>query len=147
MAAPKGNQYWKFADPECLGRPRNYPKPNDLWEAVKPYFMYCDANPIIKTETTTTDKGSMVKEIQYKIPYTWEGLYVFLGICDLERYKQKKEFAGIITHIGNTIRTQKLEGAAAGVFNANIIAKELGLIAKKETEHSGNIGITYIDED
>lgn len=37
---------------------------------------------------------------------------------------------------------QKFEGASVGAFNANIIARDLGLIDKKEVEHAGNINST-----
>ena len=33
------------------------------------------------------------------------------------------------------IRTQKFEGASAGLLNANIIARDLGLSDKTELEH------------
>ena len=133
MAAPKGNQFWKLADPECLGKPRNYPTPADLWNACFPYFDWVDANPIIKQSTTTTSKGTFHNEEPLQKPYTWLGLYVFLGVSHLDRYQENKEFEAIYTHIGNIIRNQKFEGATAGIFNANIISRDLGLKEQTET--------------
>jgi len=127
MAAPKGNQFWKNIPYENIGRKRNFPEPKDLWEETQKYFEECDKNPFESEETTSTDKGKYSKKTKHKIPYTWEGLYVFLLVCNLDRYREKKEFVGIITHIGNIIRNQKFSGAASGLFNANLIARELGI--------------------
>ena len=134
MSAPKGNQFWKLADPECLGRPPIFDSPTTLWTKTKDYFQECDDNPLLKIETTSSEKGNYNKTIEHKIPYTWEGLYVFLGISHLDLYKERQEFIGIITHIGNIIRNQKYTGAAAGLFNANIIARDLGL--KEHNDHT-----------
>jgi len=138
MSAPKQNQFWKMADPECLGRPRNFKSPNILWTKTKEYFQECDDNPLLRTETTTSEKGVYDKVFAHKVPYTWEGLYVYLGVESLDGYKINKDFIGIITHIGNIIRNQKFTGAAAGLFNANIIARDLGLSDKTETTLKGS---------
>lgn len=135
-AAPKGNQFWKLADPEAIGRPRTFKSTNDLWKAACDYFKECDNSPLISEETTTSDKGVFHKVIKHKVPYTWEGLYVYLGVSHLDDYKKRKEFSGILTHIGNIIRNQKFTGAAAGIFNASIIARDLGLSDKKEHDHT-----------
>lgn len=137
MGAPKGNQFWKLADPECLGRPRTFSDPATLWGKAKEYFQECDENPLLRSERTTTDKGVFDKVYTHKIPYTWEGLYVFLGICNLDRYKEKEDFVGILTHIGNIIRNQKYTGAVAGLFNANIIARDLGLKEQSDVTTNG----------
>lgn len=129
-----GNQFWKMADPECLGQPRNFPTPTDLWNKAKEYFQECDESPLTSQETTTTDKGVYDKVKQHKVPYTWQGLYVFLGVVSLKRYKEKNEYVPIITHIGNVIYNQKYTGAAAGLFNANIIARDLGLAESVKSE-------------
>ena len=46
-----------------------------------------------------------------------------------------KDFLGVIDEIEAAIYTQKLEGAADGLFNSNIIARELGLTEKTENTH------------
>ena len=133
MAAPKGNQYWKLADQSKIGKPRNFPTPNDLWAAAQTYFEWCDDNPI-KREVATGTQSNPVVLVSHTRPYTYQGLFAFLGICNLEYYKTLKEYSEIITHIDNCIYAQKFEGAAVGMFNANIIAKSLGLTEKQETK-------------
>lgn len=127
MAAPKGNQYWKMIDPDKLGRDPNFGSPIELWEACKEYFEWIDETPIVETETNTSGKSKSVKEKEHAKPYTWEGLYAYLGVCNLDRYRKKKAFVGIISHISNIIYSNKFEGASVGLFNSNIIARDLGL--------------------
>lgn len=71
--------------------------------------------------------------------YTWAGLENFLDMSDqgLSNYKTKpeyKDFFGVITRIERIMYDQKFTGAAAGFLNPNIIARDLGLADKKETE-------------
>ena len=137
MAAPKGNQFWRNIDPKNIGRNPKFETPEELWNAAVEYFQHCDDNPIETKETFTDPAKSTVKIHQLAVPYTWEGLYVFLGICNLNHYKTKEAFSTIITHIGNVIRNQKFSGAASGIFNANIIARDLGLTDKKDITSDG----------
>lgn len=68
--------------------------------------------------------------------YTWSGLYTFLDVYDLREYKtnpEYKDFSPVITRIENILRTQKFEGAAAGLLNPNIIARDLGLVDRADT--------------
>lgn len=139
MPAPKGNQYWKLIDPDNIGRDPEFSTPNDLWERCKEYFEWIDSTPIIETESTTSQgKTVTVKEKEHAKPYTWEGLYAYLGICNLDHYKKKKAFSGIISHISNIIYSNKFEGASAGLFNSNIIARDLGL--KDSKDHTSSDG-------
>lgn len=43
-----------------------------------------------------------------------------------------------------TIETQQFEGACVGAFNANIIARKLGLVDKQEVDHT-NAGKEFKD--
>jgi uncharacterized protein YkvS len=68
-------------------------------------------------------------------------LYIYLGVCNLTHYKTKEVFSSILTHIGHIIRNQKYTGAAIGIFNANLIGKDLGLMEKTE-----NTNLNYSTE-
>lgn len=127
MAFKKNNQLWRLADPAKVGRPLKWKTPEDLWEDAKGYFKYKDEEPFTSTEVTVSEKGSYSKSIHHKRAYTWQGLFVYLGVPDLKYYKEKDEFSPILTHIGNIMYEQKFEGASAGVFNSNIISRDLGL--------------------
>lgn len=131
----RGNKIWQLADPTKVGRPPIYKNPAELWSEVVGYFEWVDKNPILKTDF----KGKDASEVQYDLqrPYTWQGLYVYLGVKDIEHYKTKSEFSEIIAHISNIIYSQKFDGAAVGIFNPNIIARELGLADKKDITTDG----------
>lgn len=128
----KGNQLWRRVDPDKLGRPPRFKKPKELWEEAVQYFQHCEDNPIQTYETTSSHKGVYSKVVEHRVPYTWDGLCVYLNVCNLDHYKTKPEFSEVLTHIDKTIRNQKFSGAASGIFNANIIARDLGLVDKRE---------------
>lgn len=123
----KGNKLWQLADPFKVGRPSLFPTPEHLWNEAIKYFEFQDKTPIITTENITADKGSSTKNVEHSKPYTWEGLYIFLGVYDLDHYKTKTEFSLILKLLKDIIYNQKFEGATVGIFNSNIIARDLGL--------------------
>lgn len=147
MAAPKGNAFWKFRTRH--GRKKLFSDPKILWKEACKYFEWCDNNPLNVVEQTrgsrrkveATTKGKKLPEdtglieIPLMRAYTWDGLELYLGITSLRHYKTDKDykdFLQVITHIEKIIYTQKFTGAAAGLLNANIIARDLGLSDKQE---------------
>jgi hypothetical protein len=48
-----------------------------------------------------------------------------------------KDFLVVTARIEQIIYTQKFEGAAVGIFNANIISRDLGLIDKSDLTSKG----------
>jgi hypothetical protein len=60
MAAPKGNQFWKLRSKH--GRDKLFASPELLLESACEYFQWCDENPWLSIETTTSDKGTFTKE-------------------------------------------------------------------------------------
>lgn len=152
MAAPKGNQFWKLRSKH--GRDKLFESPGLMWEAACEYFQWCEDNPWNKVETTVKPHGTDTKTIPTERPFTMQGLCLYLD-CNTKYFnnfksslpEDEKDFNYIITRIEETVYKQKYEGAAVGAFNANIIARDLGL--KEGLEHSGEIktapikGITF----
>lgn len=157
MAAPKQNQFWKKRSTH--GRKRIFANADIMWLAAQEYFKWCDENPWYKTEQLKNpgkpfmnEKGKYivadsVVHLPNARPYTLNGLCIFLDVNthyfihfkdSIENKKGKKyqDFSTVITRIEEIIRTQKYEGAAVGAFNANIIARDLGLIDK--IDHTSN---------
>lgn len=128
MGAPKENQFWKLRSKH--GRDKIFSEPDVLWEAACEYFEWCEKNPLTEQDWVGKEGDEVTKNLMR--PFTLSGLCVFLD-CDeqtLKNYGTKevnKDFFGIYTRISQIIRTQKFEGAAVGLFNANIIARDLGL--------------------
>ena len=148
MAAPKGNTFWKLRTRH--GREKLFSDPKILWREACKYFEWCDENPLIRTEQTKGRKlkleldddgepigldDSGLTKLPVMRAYTWEGLELYLGLTSLRHYKtdpKYQDFLQVIGHIEKIIYSQKFTGAAAGLLNANIIARDLGLSDKQE---------------
>lgn len=144
MGAPLGNQFWKNRTEH--GRKKLFESPEVLWGEACKYFQWCDKNPL--NEIDYKGKDAEVVEYPRMRAYTWEGLELFLNITSLRDYKTNesyKDFSQVITRIGKIIYTQKFEGAAAGLLNHNIIARDLGLTDKQN--HSVNVIIVDMDDE
>jgi len=74
---------------------------------------------------------------------TIQALCFFIDISDnaWADYCNREDFMAITTRIKKVIYSQKLEGAAADMLNANIIAGELGLADKIAQETTGVIHV------
>ena len=137
MAAPKGNQFWKLRNKH--GRDRLFASPELLWEAACEYFEWCDKHPWTQVDYRGRELTKV--ELPTARPYTITGLCLYLD-CNVQYFtdfenrltdsNQDKGFSVVITRIRETIYTQKFEGAAVGAYNANIIARDLGLTDKRE---------------
>ncbi len=144
MAAPKGNQFWKNRSKH--GRDKLFATPELLLQAAEEFFQWCDDNPWESTETTTKSGAfseTVVKTKPTARPYTLEGflLYVKASPSWLRNFKMEqtdKDFLTVIKEIELIIYQNQLEGATVGAFNANIIARKLGLSEKTE-----NININH----
>lgn len=152
MAPPKGNQFWKLRSKH--GRDKLFASPELMWQAACEYFEWCDQNPLVKTEqlkkaAVVMDFDTLEETTMYTVdiptarPYTLHGLCHYLD-CDTSYFavfksrlseKEKADengFFKVITRVEEIIYRQKFEGAAIGAFNANIIARDLGLVEKKD---------------
>lgn len=127
----KGNQFWKNRTKH--GRDKLFSSPDVIWEEACKYFEFCDENPLISVEYN--GKDAIECEVPKMRAYTWSGLEHFLDIDSFREYKTNEtysEFSQVISRIEKIIYTQKFEGAAAGLLNANIISRDLGLSDKQE---------------
>ena len=108
-----------------------------MWEAECEYFQWCEENLLMETIVQGNKKWTLPKMRAMTI----EGLCIFLDIetKTFNNYYNNKDnryedFIPIATRVKEIIWTQKFEGAAAGFFNANIIARDLGLKDKHEND-------------
>lgn len=142
MSAPKGNKFWEQRSTH--GRETLFASPLLLWEAAKEYFEWCEENPI-------TDPRSFGGKQQIQRPFTMQGLCSYLD-CSTGYFRtfkatqdQKKDFLAIIERIEEAIYQQKFENAAIGVYNQNIIARDLGLVERSESKVEAKIDTEEID--
>lgn len=140
------NNYW--LNRKKVGRPKIIKSPKQLWGYFCDYAHHISNNPFKKQDFVRGgDLAGTIVELDTIRPFTWEGFEDFLFekdiIFNLKDYRFNKngaydEFSAIITRIGDIIYNQKFEGAAVGAFNANIIARDLGLSDKSEIKADVN---------
>jgi hypothetical protein len=148
MPAPVGNKFYELVKMPT-GRPKKY-TPKTLWETAQEYFKWVDENPLMERKVFNY-QGEIVEADLPKMRAMTETAFCLFAEIDLEtfsNYKSKKEpyedFFGVSIAISQIIYTQKMEGAAADFLNANIIARDLGLRERTETEVKGVEAIRII---
>lgn len=137
MAAPKGNQFWKARSSH--GRKPIFANPDDLWEACLEYFEWVEANPLHDSQAFAYQGTVTVEPLPKMRAMTITGLCIFLDIVrsTWDVYRTDEGFSEVCTRAEEVIRSQKFEGAAAGLLNASIIARDLGLADKNELTGKG----------
>lgn len=140
MAAPLGNQFWKLRSKH--GRDRLFESPELLWEAACEYFTWCEENPLYEVDFVGKDGKEVLKPKMRA--FTMQGLtrYLHCNVAYFNHFEASikdktdevsKDFSQVISRIRETIYEQKFTGAAAGFLNANLIARELGISDKADT--------------
>lgn len=144
MPAPKGHPLW--GNPI---KPKLY-TPEGLWDKFVEYIDWSDANPIVSEDFI---KGGMAAGekvlVNHSRAYSIERFCVFANMSDdtFSNYEKKEGYEtyfGVCKRIRKIIDSQHFEGGMAGVFNANITTRKLGL--KEQNELSGSIGITWNEQ-
>lgn len=120
---------------------KNIKTPDYLYQLFEEYKSSVKENPYLKHVFVGKDGFSTNQKLEK--PLTWVGFDVFLFkgkiVNKLADYKANKddrysEYANIIRIIGWEIYDDKYSGAAAGVYQNNIIARDLGLKDAKDIE-------------
>lgn len=164
MPAPKGHPLW--GNPI---KPKKY-TPEKLWEKAIEYFQWCDENPIKVIEQSKMPQrlnSVMIEKISTRMMNKFLNQIVYLphqraycleGFCNFANIalntfyayesddynKDDKTYLKVCSNIRQVIDEQHLTGGMAGIFNANIVTRKLGL--KEQSELSGNIGITWNEQ-
>jgi hypothetical protein len=114
----KGNAFWKQRSKH--GRDKIFANPESLWAEAESYFQWCD--------THTIGRNKLMR------PYTLHGLcfYLKIGFTTWQLYKKRPEFKEMTEQIELVIYNNKFTGASIGIFNGNIIARDLGLVDKQD---------------
>jgi hypothetical protein len=132
MAAPAGNEFWKHRSSH--GRKPIFANADQLEAACDEYFEWVEANPLYEAQAFAYQGTVTVHELSKMRAMTLAGLCIFLDIdrATWADYAAREDFFLVTTRVDDIIRTQKFAGAAAGLLNANIIARDLGLADKSE---------------
>ncbi len=111
--------------------------PQAFYEAAVEYFEWVRNNPLEEEKVGFTATGVKRATVYHPRAMTIWGISCFMGITSVTWYAWKKERADlkdVIAWAEEIIRMQKFEAAAAGLLNANIISRELGLADKQIVE-------------
>jgi len=115
--------------------------PEKLWDLFEQYVIHEKDNPMFKVEYV--GKDGRIEKTPLETPITFEGFECYLEdrgiISHLSNYSANKddkyiEYLTIITRIKRNCFVHNFRGASVGLFNANLIAKKLGLIDKQQHE-------------
>lgn len=137
MARPKGT--------------KNIETPERLWELFIEYVKHESENPMYKTDYVGRD--GLKERTPLETPITFEGFECYLAdkeiIADLSHYHANTDgryddYRTIITRITKNCFVHNFKGASVGLFNANLIARKLGISDKQE--HKVNITKFDFDE-
>jgi len=130
------------------GKRPAFPTPDDLWNAACEYFEYIDQHPLYEAKSYSYQGDVHQDSLAKMRAMTLDGLQLFLHITQTTwyNYKKKDDFKDTTGRIEQVIRSQKFEGAAAGLLNPNIIARDLGLVDSTETKLKGALGISDLTE-
>lgn len=128
------------------GRPRAFETADDLIAAAEAYFAWAEANPIFEVKAFST--GVMLR-VPHPRPLTQKAMCLFLGITERTFQSYRDQYEEACEYIDSVIYDNKYTGAAVGMFNPSIIARDLGLADKKDVESNLTVLVqdTFDDDD
>lgn len=140
-----GNKIWLASS--SAGRNPKFKTPDSLWAACVEYFEWVHANPLY--EAKAFSNGTKVSLPKMRA-MSLQAMCEFIGISR-QRWGQirdsKAAFLSVITRVEDILYSQKFEGAAADLLNANIIARDLGLADKTDNKNHNTVSgeVTVIE--
>lgn len=155
-----GNSLWEAAIVQ--GRcgnpskpPRKYASADDLWDDVVGYFRWAESHPMGIAETKTFRDDSWVQIRPVPRPFTLHSLCTFLGITTViwRRWANphdplhRPDLVSAIARAEEIIRSQKLEGALIGLYDAKLTSRLLGLSDHIDVSNNVTIKIDKSDAD
>ena len=129
-----GNEFWKFRTRH--GAKKVFSDPEFLWGECLKYFQWCEDHPLMEQKVFHTNGLITKTDVCRMRAMTIRGLCFYLRVSDetWSNYRKDRDFFGVIHEVEQTIYDQKFTGAAADMLNANIIARDLGLVDNKKID-------------
>lgn len=122
-----GNKFWR--NRETDGRAFIYDSPERLWDACLQYFDWVDDHPLLEGKLFGTGFSGDVKKAR-SMSIGAMCVHLGMGKASWHNYAHRDEFKEVCADAQNIIDTYNFELATAGLANANIIARQLGLFEK-----------------
>lgn len=136
-----GNNYWTRRTKH--GRNKAFESADALWARCCEYFEWVEKNPLWESKVVSYQGEGTLVEVPKMRAMTIEGLCLFIGITRETWNQYRREgsgFSDVAHDVDNIIREQKFTGASADLLNANIIARDLGLMDGHKHEMTGADG-------
>ncbi len=131
-----GNSMWLQRSKH--GREKIFSSPQAMASTFGEYVDHLQAHPIITRKQVVVAQELVWAEEERYVPLTWAGFATFCGTHKnyFQNFRSRcsADFKEVIGQIDDFMFTQKFSGAASGIFNANIISRDLGLIDKKQLD-------------
>jgi hypothetical protein len=130
-----GNRFWERSLNAWgkLGVMPTFTHPEDLLAACIKYFEDITENPLLEEKTFSSDGEILTHDSPKMRAMTIKGLCNSLGVVE-RRWRDwranRTDLKDVIEFVEQIIYQQKFEGAAAGLLNHAIIARDLGLADK-----------------
>lgn len=147
----RGNQFWKLRTTH--GKDKLFSDALLLWGEACKYWEWCDRSPWMRQELVKYQGYAEGYDVPIGRPYSMNGLTIYLGVSGsyfrsakallLDKKEEERLtddealLLETIEMIETVTQTQNLEGAAVGVFNANVMMRQHNLA---ETINNNNTG-------
>ena len=137
------------------GRPELYDTPEKLAKYIDGYFHWLEANPLEAAQLFAyKGRTRLAKKPLRRVP-TIKGLCLFLGVsyptwCAWKRDDHagyRPDLSNLIEATEDMIYQEKFAGASSGLYDSRIIARDLGLVDKRENSGSVSVRIEESDAD
>jgi hypothetical protein len=133
-----GNKLWMLR--ERSGPLPTFENNDQLIDKAIEYFEWCEENPI-EEMTVGWYQGEATEHTITKMrAFTIAGLCAFIGVDrqSWAEWRKRDYLATAVAWIDDVMYEQKFTGAAAGILNQSIIARDLGLAEK--SDHTSSDG-------
>lgn len=145
-----GNTLWMARSTH--GRNPIFKTADELLDAVSQYFQWVEQNPLKEQRVAQSDGQPILIDVDRVRALTIGGMCLFIGIGRRTWDDWKSEntegfrldFLPVIEFAEEAIREQKFSAAAAGLLNANIISRDLGLVDRSERNGEQQLNINLI---
>lgn len=124
---------WRIRSP--LAPPAKFDTPEELAESITEYFEWVENNPLQEKITVPFQGAPNKTDMPRLRAMSINAMCVYIGISVVRWASwrtERPDLLPVIRWAESTIFSQKFEGASAGLLNASIIARDLGLADKKE---------------
>lgn len=145
-----GKRLWEAVS--RFGRNPKFETEGDLWAACVEWFQWVEDSPLTEAKAFPTKDEVRVEMFPKLRAMTIRGLCLFLDISqetwrswkDPTNARFRADFVAVIDRVEGIITEQKFAAASAGLLNANIIARDLGLADKSEVTGEGGKPIEHV---